>query len=297
LPPETVASRHGRGRAGHGRLTIIDVRQTKAGGDAQMTVTELGSTTTDEDRAEEARLRRELAAVYRLIAHFRMTDLIYNHISVRLPGPEHRFLLNPFGLLYEEVSASNLVVVGLDGELVTDGPWQVNPAGFVIHSAIHEAREDALCVLHTHTKAGGAVAAQARGLLPLNQMSLQFYNRVAYHDYEGIALSNAEKARLVADLGGKPAMILRNHGLLTVGATPGQAFLRMFYLERACEIQVDALAGGAPIVTPPPEVCEHTARQFEGSRSNDDYSNDEAPHLAWDAMLRLVERHYPDYKD
>jgi ribulose-5-phosphate 4-epimerase/fuculose-1-phosphate aldolase len=262
-----------------------------------MTVTEISRPTTDEDPAEEARLRRELAAVYRLIAHFRMTDLIYNHISVRLPGPEHRFLLNPYGLLYEEITASNLVIVGLDGQLVTDGPWKVNPAGFVIHSAIHEAREDALCVLHTHTKAGGAVAAQQHGLLPLNQMSLQFYDRVAYHDYEGIALSVAEKARLVADLGAKPVMILRNHGLLTVGATPGQAFLRMFYLERACEIQVDALAGGAPLVTPPPEVCEHTARQFEGSGGTDDYSNDEAPDLAWDAMLRLVERLYPDYKD
>ena len=137
-----------------------------------------------------------------------MTDLIYNHISVRLAGPEHRFLLNPFGLLYEEVTASNLVIVGLDGQLVTEGPWKVNPAGFVIHSAIHSAREDALCVLHTHTKAGCAVAAQEHGLLPLNQMSLEFHNRVAYHDYEGIALSNAEKKRLVADLGSKPVMIL-----------------------------------------------------------------------------------------
>jgi ribulose-5-phosphate 4-epimerase/fuculose-1-phosphate aldolase len=264
-----------------------------------MTVTEIGRPATDGDAAakEETRLRRELAAVYRLIAHFRMTDLIYNHISVRLPGAEHRFLLNPFGLLYEEVTASNLVIVGLDGQLVTNGPWKVNPAGFVIHSAIHEAREDALCVLHTHTKAGCAVAAQEHGLLPLNQMSLEFYNRVAYHDYEGIALSNAEKTRLVADLGSHPVLILRNHGLLTVGKTPGEAFLRMFYLERACEIQVDALAGGAPIVTPPPEVCEYTARQFEGSPGHDDYSNDAAPNLAWDAMLRLVERLYPDYKD
>jgi ribulose-5-phosphate 4-epimerase/fuculose-1-phosphate aldolase len=268
-----------------------------------MTVTEIGRTATDGGAAaEEARLRRELAAVYRLIAHFKMTDLIYNHISVRLPGPEHRFLLNPFGLLYEEVTASNLVIVGLDGQLITDGRWKVNPAGFVIHSAIHEAREDALCVLHTHTKAGCAVAAQEHGLLPLNQMSLEFYNRVAYHDYEGIALSNAEKSRLVADLGTKPVMILRNHGLLTVGKTPGEAFLRMFYLERSCEIQVEALAGGAPVITPPPEVCEYTARQFEGAPSHDeyshdDYSNDAAPNLAWDAMLRLVERLYPDYKD
>jgi len=166
-----------------------------------MTVTELGKPATGDYAAEEARLRRELAAVYRLIAHFKMTDLIYNHISVRLPGPEHRFLLNPYGLLYEEITASSLVIVGLDGQLITDGPWRVNPAGFVIHSAIHEAREDALCVLHTHTKAGCAVAAQEHGLLPLNQMSLEFYNRVGYHDYEGIALSNAEKKRLVADLG------------------------------------------------------------------------------------------------
>jgi ribulose-5-phosphate 4-epimerase/fuculose-1-phosphate aldolase len=262
-----------------------------------MTMLEVDKTGTEDYPAQEARLRRELAAVYRLIAHFRMTDLIYNHISVRLPGPEHRFLLNPFGLLYEEITASNLVIVGLDGELVTDGPWKVNAAGFVIHSAIHEAREDALCVLHTHTKAGCAVAAQAHGLLPLNQMSLQFYNRVAYHDYEGIALSNAEKKRLVEDLGGKPVMILRNHGLLTVGRDPGQAFLRMFYLERSCEIQVDALAGGTAIVTPPEDVCEHTARQFEGDHSEDDYTTGENPNLAWDAMLRLVERLYPDYKD
>jgi ribulose-5-phosphate 4-epimerase/fuculose-1-phosphate aldolase len=262
-----------------------------------MTVIEVGGRETEDYAEAEARLRRELAAVYRLIAHFKMTDLIYNHISVRLPGPEHRFLLNPYGLLYAEITASNLVIVGLDGELITDGPWRVNPAGFVIHSAIHESREDAQCVLHTHTKAGCAVAAQQHGLLPLNQMSLEFYNRVAYHDYEGIALSNAEKKRLVADLGDKPVMILRNHGLLTVGKTPGQAFLRMFYLERACQIQVDALAGGAPIVIPPPEVCERTARQFEGDHSGDDYGDETAPNLAWEAMLRLVDRIAPDYKN
>ena len=262
-----------------------------------MTVTDVDKHRTEDHAAAETRLRRELAAVYRLVAHFKMTDLIYNHISVRLPGPEHRFLLNPYGLLYEEITASSLVIVGLDGELVTDGPWRVNPAGFVIHGAIHAARDDALCVLHTHTKAGCAVAAQEHGLLPLNQMSLEFYNRVAYHDYEGIALSNAERERLVADLGGKPVMILRNHGLLTVGKTPGQAFLRMFYLERACQIQVDALAGGAPVVTPPPEVCERTARQFEGDRSEDDYGLESTPELAWNAMLRLVERVAPDYKN
>ena len=261
-----------------------------------MTVIEAGKHETENYTEAETRLRRELAAVYRLIAHFKMTDLIYNHISVRLPGPEHRFLLNPFGLLYEEITASNLVIVGLDGQLITDGPWRVNPAGFVIHSAIHEAREDALCVLHTHTKAGCAVAAQEHGLLPLNQMSLEFYNRVGYHDYEGIALSSAEKRRLVADLGDKPVMILRNHGLLTVGKTPGQAFLRMFYLERACQIQVDAMAGGAPLVLPPPEVCEHTARQFAGADGDRDYADVGSPSLAWQAMLRLVDRIAPDYQ-
>jgi ribulose-5-phosphate 4-epimerase/fuculose-1-phosphate aldolase len=263
-----------------------------------MTVAELDRTGPEPavHAPEEARLRRELAAVYRLIAHFQMTDLIYNHISVRLPGPEHRFLLNPYGLLYEEITASSLVIVGLDGQLVTDGQWRVNPAGFVIHSAIHEAREDAHCVLHTHTRAGCAVAAQEHGLLPLSQMSLEFYNRVAYHDYEGIAVNNEEKKRLVADLGDKPVMILRNHGLLTIGRTPGQAFLRMLHLERSCEIQVEALAGGAKLVFPSPEVCERTARQFGGD-SSDDYSLDGHSDLAWNAMLRLVERLYPDYKD
>jgi ribulose-5-phosphate 4-epimerase/fuculose-1-phosphate aldolase len=262
-----------------------------------MTVVEAGTVQTTDDAQEEARLRRELAAVYRLVAHFKMTDLIFNHISVRLPGPQHRFLLNPYGLLYEEITASNLVIVGLDGELITDGPWRVNRAGFVIHSAIHESREDARCVLHTHTKAGCAVAAQEHGLLPLNQMSLEFYNRVAYHDYEGIAVNSEEKKRLVADLGDKPVMIMRNHGLLTVGTTPGQAFLRMFYLERACQIQVDAMAGGAPLVLPPPEVCEHTAQQFAGEDGDRDYADLGEPSLAWQAMLRLVERIAPDYKD
>jgi len=264
-----------------------------------MTVIEADTAQTEDYAQAEARLRRELAAVYRLVAHFKMTDLIFNHISMRLPGPEHRFLLNPFGLLYEEITASNLVIVGLDGALITDGPWRVNQAGFVIHSAIHESRDDAHCVLHTHTKAGCAVAAQTSGLLPLNQMSLEFYNRVAYHDYEGIAVNAEEKKRLVADLGDKPVMILRNHGLLTVGRTPGQAFLRMFYLERACQIQVDAMAGGAPLVLPPPEVCEHTARQFGGETGDGDYADpgSREPNLVWQAMLRLVERIAPDYRD
>ncbi len=173
---------------------------------------------------EEWRLRRELAAVYRLVAHFRMTDLIFTHISARLPGPEHHFLINPYGLLFEEITASNLVKVDLSGRPVEDTPHPVNPAGFVIHSAIHAARPDAHCVLHTHTKAGCAVAAQEDGLLPLNQISMEFYGRVGYHDYEGVALNLAEQRRLVADLADHPAMILRNHGLLTVGETPSSAW-------------------------------------------------------------------------
>ncbi|MDH4160307.1 MAG: class II aldolase/adducin family protein, partial [Actinomycetota bacterium] len=165
----------------------------------------------------EQQLRRELAAVYRLVAHFRMTDLIFTHISLRLPGPEHHFLINPYGLLFEEITASSLVRVDPDGNSISDPTARVNPAGFVIHSAIHRERDDAHCVLHTHSLAGCAVAALDEGLLPLNQMSLEFYDRVAYHDYEGIALNLDEQKRLVADLGGHNALILRNHGLLTVG--------------------------------------------------------------------------------
>ncbi|MGY1813896.1 class II aldolase/adducin family protein [Blastococcus sp. SYSU D00820] len=246
--------------------------------------------------AEEARLRRELAAVYRLVDHFGMTDLVFTHISVRLPGPDHHFLINPYGLLFEEVTASSLVKIGLDGAPVEPTPYPVNPAGFVIHSAIHAAREDAQCVLHTHTRAGCAVAALADGLLPVNQMSMEFTGRVGYHDYEGVALNEAEQARLVADLGSHPVMVLRNHGLLTVGATPAQAFLRMFYLERACQIQVTAQAAG-PLVLPPDHVVAHAGRQLNGEPTGDDLTDDVGLDLAWAALLRLVERRYPDFAD
>lgn len=246
----------------------------------------------------EQSLRRDLAAVYRLVHHFQMMDLIFTHISARLPGPEHHFLINRYGLTFDEVTASNLVVIDLDGNLVrpTSGVT-VNPAGFVIHSAVHRSRADAWCVLHTHTRAGCAVAAQESGLLPLNQMSLAFYNRIGYHDYEGIALNRDEQERLVANLGGHSALILRNHGLLTVGTSPAEAFLRMFYLNRACQIQVDALAGGASVVVPSPEICEHTARQSEGAEVGDDYLDEEGGAPAWDALLRLVQRTYPDFAD
>ncbi|MEW2403282.1 class II aldolase/adducin family protein [Streptomyces sp. NPDC046862] len=246
---------------------------------------------------EEQRLRRELAAVYRLVAHFRMTDLIFTHISLRLPGPGHHFLINPYGLLFEEITASNLVKIDLDGNPVEPTPYPVNPAGFVIHSAIHAARSDAHCVLHTHTKAGCAVAAQRAGLLPVNQMSMEFHDRVGYHDYEGVALNLDEQRRLVADIGDHPALILRNHGLLTVGETAAQAFLRMYYLEKACEIQVTAQAGGVPLKLPPAEVCERTGRQLRGEEHGSDLQDDHAYDLAWQALLRLVKRVAPDYAD
>jgi ribulose-5-phosphate 4-epimerase/fuculose-1-phosphate aldolase len=248
---------------------------------------------------DELRLRRELAACYRLIAHFGMTDLIFNHISVRLPNTDGHFLINPYGLMYEEITASNLVKIDGVGVLVEPSEFGVNPAGFVIHGAIHAARPDAHCVLHTHTRAGCAVAAQAHGLLPLNQMSLEFYEDVAYHDYEGIALDTAERERLVADLGAKSVMILRNHGLLTVGATPKQAFLRMFYLERACEIQVSAMAGDAPLVFPSEEVCVRTRQQFaapDRPSSDSAFTDPDAVDLTWAALLRMLDRIDPTYQ-
>lgn len=247
----------------------------------------------------ELRLRQELAACYRLIAHFRMTDLIFTHISVRIPGPEHHFLINPYGLMFDEITASKLVKIDLQGNAVEPSPYPVNPAGFVIHSAIHGAREDAQCVLHTHTKAGCAVAALKCGLLPVNQISMEFYNKVAYHDYEGVALDMDEQQRLVHDLGDKPVLMLRNHGLLTVGDSVSQAFLRMYYLEKACEIQPAAQAAGE-IVLPSDAVCAHTERQFnEPARvlKEGELSDPDGMQLAWAALLRLVQRVAPDYRD
>ena len=242
----------------------------------------------------EWQLRCELAATYRLIAHFRMTDLIFTHISLRLPGPDHRFLINPYGLLFEEITASSLVTIDLDGNPVGSHRHGINPAGFVIHSAIHRARDDAHCVLHTHSRAGCAVAALDHGLLPVNQMSMEFYGQVAYHDYEGIALDLAEQQRLVADLGDCPVLILRNHGLLTVGESASQAFLRMYYLDKACDIQLAAAAAGT-LRLPPQDVCERTAGQFAGTVTGD-YTDPEGNALAWAALMRLVDRVAPDYK-
>src|SRR5262249_35056721 len=189
--------------------------------------------------------RVDLAACYRLVSLYHWDDLIFTHISARVPGPEHHFLLNPYGMLFEEVTASSLVKVDLAGNKVMDSPYFINPAGFTIHSAVHAARQDALCVMHLHPSHGIAVSAQKPGVLPLSQQSLFALASLAYHDYEGVALDEEERPRLVADLGNKIFMILRNHGLLTVGNTPADAFLAMFILQRACEIQVLAQSGAS----------------------------------------------------
>lgn len=218
---------------------------------------------------EEWALRKDLAAAYRLMALFELDDSIYTHISVRVPGRHDQFLINPYGMLFRDITASSLVKVGIDGKLVEPSNYDVNPAGFTIHSAIHMAREDAQCIVHTHTVGGVAVASMACGLQPCNQWALQFHNRVAYHDFEGIALNHAERERLVRDLGTQhKALILRNHGLLTVGDSVADAFILMVNLERACRVQVAIQSSGQIAYPVPTEVCELTARQYESGVSN-----------------------------
>lgn len=238
----------------------------------------------------EQEVREDLAAAYRLIALFGMTDLVFTHLSARLPGEGHRFLVNPYGLLFEEITASSLVVVDAEGEPMQETAWPVNPAGFVIHSAVHRGRENAMCVMHTHTLAGMAVAAQSGGLLPLNQMSMEFDGRVALHDYEGIAADDnlSERERLVRDLGDKPCMILRHHGLLTVGATVAEAFYWMYYLEQACRIQLAAQSSGAPLAVPPEPVVRRAREQF-GTGPTKGW-------LPWQALKRKLDREQPDYR-
>src|SRR4051794_27322856 len=204
--------------------------------------------------ATERQLRVDLAACYRLIAHFGWDDLIFTHISARIPGPEHHFLINPYGLLFDEITASSLVKIDTHGTKIDGGEYPVNPAGFVIHSAIHAARPDVTCVLHVHTTAGIAVSAQKGGLLPISQQATIALGSLGYHDYEGIAVRDDEKPRLVIDLGTRASLILRNHGLLTVGRTVADAFVAMFNLQRACEIQVGAQAGGGELVDVDPRI-------------------------------------------
>ncbi|MEZ5741416.1 MAG: class II aldolase/adducin family protein [Burkholderiaceae bacterium] len=239
----------------------------------------------------EWQARLDLAACYRLVAHFEMTDLIYTHITLRVPGTRDQFLINPFGSLFDEVTASTLVRIDNEGRVLWPADAKVNPAGFTVHSAIHLQREDAHCVLHTHSRAGMAVAALRCGLLPLNQKGLAFHNRLGYHDYQGLAFDLAERESLARDLGPHKAMVLRNHGLLTVGRDCAEAFANMYSLEVACRVQVDTLAMVADhrdLQLPDEAICEHTAQQFE--RYPDPPISREWPHL-----LRLLERVNPGY--
>ena len=238
----------------------------------------------------ERQVREDLAAAYRLVAHYAMDDSIYTHISARVPGGHDQFLINPYGFLFRDITASSLVKIDLDGNILDDSPYDVNPAGFTIHSAVHAARHDAACVLHTHTVAGVAVSSLACGLQPCNQWALQFHDRVAYHDFEGIALEAGERERLVADLGPtKRALILRNHGLVTLGRTVAEAFILMLNLERACRVQIAIQSSGQAVYPVPPDVCEKTAQQYESGDSNRLPGAPDPHAREWRAMLQRIE--------
>jgi ribulose-5-phosphate 4-epimerase/fuculose-1-phosphate aldolase len=245
----------------------------------------------DQVSDEEWALRVDLAACYRMIAMHGWDDLVFTHISARVPGPEEHFLINAYGMLFEEMTASSLVKVNLAGEKVLESPHPINPAGFVIHSAIHEARHDVGCVLHTHTRAGVAVSAQANGLLPISQVSLFPYATLAYHDYEGVALNDAEKPRLVADLGDRNALILRNHGLLTTGPTIADAFLMMYVLETACQTQLLAQSGNSELVMVPAPIVAGIQAQAE------QVTRGLGGQVAWPGLLRKLDRTDPSYRD
>lgn len=241
--------------------------------------------------AAEWQARVDLAALYRLVALHGWDDMIFTHLSARVPGPEKHFLINPYGLFFEEMTASALVKVDQHGAAVEETPYQVNPAGFIIHSAVHAARPDAHFVMHLHSDQGVAVAAQAEGLLPLTQHALAILPGLAYHDYEGVALNEDERTRLVADLGDRMALLLRNHGTLTVGATAAEAWLWMFFLERACKQQVMALSAGRAGVQPVPDAVEHVVEtQMAGGAFFRRLSG-----LAWPGLLRKLDRHLPGY--
>lgn len=240
--------------------------------------------------AEEWAVRVDLAAAYRLVAHYGWDDLIFTHLTARVPGPEHHFLINPYGLLFEEITASSLVKVNLQGDKVDHSPHPINPAGFTIHSAVHEVRRDAGCVMHLHTVDGSAVSAMKGGLRALTQGAMLVHSDLAYHEYEGIALDADERPRLQADLGQHCAMLLYNHGTLTVGQTVAEAFMRMYALERACSMQVRILAGGEPHL-PPEGVAAKVAAQV----AVPEYGEVVVRRLAWPALRRMLDRRDPSY--
>ncbi|MGH9968417.1 MAG: class II aldolase/adducin family protein [Pyrinomonadaceae bacterium] len=240
---------------------------------------------------EEWQMRVDLAAVYRLVADYGWDDLVFTHISARVPGPEHHFLINPYGMMFDEITASSLVKVDLNGKIVMDSEYSINPAGFTIHSAVHAAREDALCVIHLHTEFGIAVSAQENGLLPISQQSLFVLASLGYHDYEGPALNDEEKPRLASDLGRKTFLILRNHGLLTIGPTVADAFLAMFLLERACRIQILAQSGGSKLVPIPEKIFAQSPTQEAVVTQGG------GGHLVWPGLLRKLDRMGANYRD
>ena len=242
---------------------------------------------------EEWAVRVDLAAAYRLVALYGWDDLIFTHLSARVPGPEHHFLINPYNLMFEEITASSLVKIDVEGHPVSETPYLTNPAGFTIHSAIHMAREDAHAVLHLHTPHGQAVSAMDFGLLPHTQTAMIAKHNVAYHDYEGIATDLEERERLVEDIGDKHAMILRNHGTLTVGETVADAFLRMYFLERACEAQVYMLSAGRENLNTPPQGTEEKVAGQTAPKGMATVSQ----MLAWPALLRKLDRTDPSFRD
>jgi ribulose-5-phosphate 4-epimerase/fuculose-1-phosphate aldolase len=241
--------------------------------------------------AAEWDTRVNLAAAYRLIALYGWDDLVFTHVSARLPGPEHHFLINPYGVMFEEITASSLVKIDLGGNKVVDSPHEINPAGFTIHSCIHAARSDVGCVMHIHSLNGIAVSAQKHGLLPLSQQSLFVLSSLAYHDYEGVALNPAEQPRLVADLGARAYLMLRNHGLLTAGASPADAFLYMYLFESACAIQVRAQSGGSELI----RISDAILAGIQAAASQ--VTRGLGSSLVWPGLLRKLDRRNPGYRD
>lgn len=240
--------------------------------------------------ADEWAARTDLAAAYRAVALFGWDDLVFTHISARVPGPGHYFLINPYGMFFEEITASSLVKIDLHGNKVMESPYEINPAGFTIHSAVHEARDDAQCVIHLHTIEGVAVSCQKQGLLPISQQSLYPLMSLAYHDYEGVALNPEEKARLVRDLGDKHSMILRSHGLLTCAASVPDAFLFMYILQKACEVQIRAQSGGVELTPVPAQILGGMSQAAKTVMRN------AGGMLAWPGILRKLDRKDPSWR-
>jgi len=247
--------------------------------------------TTLPTSAAERELRVNLAAAYRLVALHGWDDLVFTHISARVPGPEHHFLINPYGMMFDEITASSLVKVDLRGNKVMDSSYEINPAGFIIHSCIHAARPDVSCIMHVHSLNGVAVSAQSQGLLPISQQSLFVLASLAYHDYEGVALRPEEQPRLVQDLGGKDYLILRNHGLLTVGASPADAFLNMYLFEAACSIQLRAQSGGGELIRIPTPILEGIRAAASA------VTRGQGSALVWPGLLRKLDRMSPGYRE